>query len=99
MSCDVKMVSLVITILTSTYYVIYTFGVFMIRIHINFLAQLLSTFSLVLLKASCSSCSGPFRFDWDRDAQAWIYRRTKVKLLTLLESEMEQLCGEPISLS
>ncbi|KAM5550759.1 frataxin, mitochondrial [Rosa sericea] len=46
-----------------------------------------------------SPVSGPFRFDWDRDAEAWIYRRTKVKLLTLLESEMEQLCGEPISLS
>ncbi|XP_040369068.1 frataxin, mitochondrial isoform X1 [Rosa chinensis] len=46
-----------------------------------------------------SPVSGPFRFDWDRDAEAWIYRRTKVKLLTLLESEMEQLCGEAISLS
>ncbi|KAL6135317.1 hypothetical protein ACLB2K_067545 [Fragaria x ananassa] len=46
-----------------------------------------------------SPVSGPFRFDWDRDAEAWIYRRTKVKLLTLLETEMEQLCGEPISLS
>lgn len=46
-----------------------------------------------------SPVSGPFRFDWDRNAQAWVYRRTKAHLLKLLESEMEELCGEPISLS
>lgn len=43
-------------------------------------------------------CSGPSRFDWDHDAQAWVYRRTKANLLTLLEAELEQLCGEPIDL-
>ncbi|XAR68062.1 Ferroxidase [Bertholletia excelsa] len=46
-----------------------------------------------------SPVSGPSRFDWDRDAQAWVYRRTKAKLLTLLESELEKLCGQPIDLS
>ncbi|BBH00056.1 frataxin homolog [Prunus dulcis] len=37
------------------------------------------------------SSHGPFRFDWDRNAQAWVYRRTKAHLLKLLESEMEEL--------
>jgi len=46
-----------------------------------------------------SPVSGPSRFDWDRDAQAWIYRRTKLNLVDALESELEQLCGQPISLS
>lgn len=46
-----------------------------------------------------SPVSGPSRFDWDRDAQAWIYRRTKSNLVDTLESELEQLCGQPISLS
>ncbi|KAJ4729934.1 putative Frataxin, mitochondrial [Melia azedarach] len=46
-----------------------------------------------------SPVSGPSRFDWDWNAQAWIYRRTKANLLKVLESELEQLCGEPISLS
>lgn len=55
-------------------------------------------FSLVCLKEN-SLCSGPSRFDWDWNAQAWIYRRTKANLLKVLESELEQLCGEPISLS
>ncbi|PIN04315.1 Mitochondrial matrix protein frataxin, involved in Fe/S protein biosynthesis [Handroanthus impetiginosus] len=46
-----------------------------------------------------SPVSGPSRFDWDHDAQAWIYRRTKGNLIKVLESELEKLCGEPISLS
>ncbi|KAK2996375.1 hypothetical protein RJ639_025499 [Escallonia herrerae] len=41
---------------------------------------------------------GPSRFDWDRDAQTWIYRRNKANLLRVLESELEQLCGEIIFL-
>ncbi|KAK3009043.1 hypothetical protein RJ639_014977 [Escallonia herrerae] len=45
-----------------------------------------------------SPVSGPSRFDWDRDAQTWIYRRNKANLLRVLESELEQLCGKPISL-
>uniref|UniRef100_M4EZF2 Frataxin n=1 Tax=Brassica campestris TaxID=3711 RepID=M4EZF2_BRACM len=46
-----------------------------------------------------SPVSGPSRFDWDRDANAWIYRRTEAKLHELLEEELENLCGEPIQLS
>ncbi|XP_058191809.1 frataxin, mitochondrial-like [Rhododendron vialii] len=46
-----------------------------------------------------SPLSGPSRFDWDRDAQAWIYRRTKSNLFEVLESELEQLCGQSINLS
>lgn len=46
-----------------------------------------------------SPVSGPSRFDWDQDAQAWVYRRTKANLVKLLEGELEQLCGEPIDLS
>ncbi|KAK1568698.1 hypothetical protein Q3G72_027676 [Acer saccharum] len=46
-----------------------------------------------------SPVSGPSRFDWDQNAQAWVYRRTKANLLELLEEEFEQLCGEPIDLS
>ncbi|KAK9085032.1 hypothetical protein Sjap_025443 [Stephania japonica] len=46
-----------------------------------------------------SPVSGPLRFDWDRNSEAWVYRRTKVHLLQLLENELEQLCGEPITLS
>ncbi|KAF9588008.1 hypothetical protein IFM89_006887, partial [Coptis chinensis] len=46
-----------------------------------------------------SSCSGSSRFDWDKSSRAWVYRHTKTNLLWLLESEVEQLCGEPISLS
>ncbi|XP_010422488.1 PREDICTED: frataxin, mitochondrial [Camelina sativa] len=46
-----------------------------------------------------SPVSGPSRFDWDRDANAWIYRRTEAKLHKLLEEELENLCGEPIQLS
>ncbi|WZZ11896.1 hypothetical protein YC2023_104985 [Brassica napus] len=42
---------------------------------------------------------GPSRFDWDRDANAWVYRRTEAKLHELLEEELENLCGEPIQLS
>ncbi|KAK2987957.1 hypothetical protein RJ640_011220 [Escallonia rubra] len=45
-----------------------------------------------------SPVSGPSRFDWDLDAQTWIYRRNKANLLKVLESELEQLCGKPISL-
>ncbi|KAH7576827.1 hypothetical protein JRO89_XS01G0158100 [Xanthoceras sorbifolium] len=46
-----------------------------------------------------SSCSGPSRFDWDQNVQAWVYRRTKANLLKVFEDELEQLCGEPINLS
>ncbi|XP_021683435.1 uncharacterized protein LOC110667038 [Hevea brasiliensis] len=46
-----------------------------------------------------SPVSGPSRFDWDQNSQAWVYRRTKANLLTILESELEQLCGEPIKLA
>ncbi|XP_018464263.1 frataxin, mitochondrial [Raphanus sativus] len=46
-----------------------------------------------------SPVSGPSRFDWDRDANAWIYRRTEAKLHKLLEEELESLCCEPIQLS
>ncbi|KAL4362134.1 hypothetical protein GQ457_04G004910 [Hibiscus cannabinus] len=43
-----------------------------------------------------SPISGPSRFDWDHNAQAWVYRRTKANLLKLLGSELEQLCGRRI---
>ncbi|XP_071907031.1 frataxin, mitochondrial isoform X2 [Coffea arabica] len=46
-----------------------------------------------------SPVSGPSRFDWDQDTQAWVYRRTKANLLDILEEELEQLCGKPINLS
>ncbi|CBI17994.3 hypothetical protein VitviT2T_018028 [Vitis vinifera] len=46
-----------------------------------------------------SPVSGPSRFDWDQSAQAWVYRRTKANLSKLLETELEKLCGTPISLS
>lgn len=46
-----------------------------------------------------SPLSGPSRFDWDGNAQSWVYRRTKANLVKLLESELEQLCGQPINLS
>ncbi|KAK9698701.1 hypothetical protein RND81_08G124500 [Saponaria officinalis] len=46
-----------------------------------------------------SPVSGPARFDWDRSAQAWVYRRNKASLFGILESELEKLCGEPVSLS
>lgn len=45
-----------------------------------------------------SPVSGPSRFDWDSYAGAWVYRRNKAKLLRLLENELEQLCGKPLSL-
>ncbi|KAF3782293.1 Frataxin [Nymphaea thermarum] len=46
-----------------------------------------------------SPVSGPSRFDWDQGSHAWIYRRTKANLSSLLENELAELCGEPISLS
>ncbi|KAL8506708.1 hypothetical protein ACS0TY_017561 [Phlomoides rotata] len=46
-----------------------------------------------------SPVSGPSRFDWDQNAQAWIYRRTKQNLSKVLEIELEKLCEKPISLS
>ncbi|CAA3020413.1 frataxin, mitochondrial [Olea europaea subsp. europaea] len=46
-----------------------------------------------------SPVSGPSRFDWDQNAQAWIYRRTKGDLMKVLETELEQLCGKSIDLS
>ncbi|KAK6141135.1 hypothetical protein DH2020_025126 [Rehmannia glutinosa] len=50
---------------------------------------------LLILALYC----GPSRFDWDQDAQAWIYRRTKQNLIHVLETELEKLCEKPISLS
>ncbi|KAL5793936.1 hypothetical protein ACOSP7_002530 [Xanthoceras sorbifolium] len=46
-----------------------------------------------------SPVSGPSRFDWDQNVQAWVYRRTKANLLKVFEDELEQLCGKPINLS
>ncbi|KAJ8433327.1 hypothetical protein Cgig2_012895 [Carnegiea gigantea] len=46
-----------------------------------------------------SPVSGPSRYDWDRNTQAWIYRRTRANLLRVLESEIEELCGKPLNLS
>ncbi|XP_010035636.2 frataxin, mitochondrial [Eucalyptus grandis] len=46
-----------------------------------------------------SPVSGPSRFDWDQQSQSWVYRRTKANLLKVLETELEKLCGQPISLS
>ncbi|CAL0322847.1 unnamed protein product [Lupinus luteus] len=46
-----------------------------------------------------SPVSGPSRFDWDQDSKAWIYRRNKTNLCTILESELEELCGKPIVFS
>ncbi|KAF5746021.1 putative Frataxin mitochondrial precursor [Tripterygium wilfordii] len=46
-----------------------------------------------------SPVSGPSRYDWDKDVQTWVYRRTGAKLYEVLESELKQLCDEPISLS
>ncbi|KAL5556404.1 hypothetical protein UlMin_038640 [Ulmus minor] len=40
--------------------------------------------------------SGASRFDWDCNAEAWFYRQTKAILLKVLESELDQLCGESI---
>lgn len=58
-----------------------------------------SVFSERLISYLTCLCSGPLRFDWDHDAQAWIYRRTKANLLDILEGELEQLCGQPLKLS
>nr|GLL22960.1 frataxin, mitochondrial-like [Ipomoea trifida] len=46
-----------------------------------------------------SPVSGPSRFDWDQNSEAWIYRRTKAKLNQVLETELGNLCGMPIKLS
>ncbi|KAH6795974.1 hypothetical protein C2S51_036960 [Perilla frutescens var. frutescens] len=46
-----------------------------------------------------SPVSGPSRFDWDQNAEAWIYRRTKQNLIKVLETELEKLCEKPINLS
>lgn len=46
-----------------------------------------------------SPVSGPARFDWDPNAESWVYRRNNASLRKLMEMELEQLCGEPIDLS
>ncbi|GAB2288785.1 hypothetical protein Dimus_036650 [Dionaea muscipula] len=46
-----------------------------------------------------SPVSGPARFDWDSKTEAWVYRRNGATLFRVVESELEQLCGESISLS
>ncbi|KAL9331306.1 hypothetical protein ACSQ67_000916 [Phaseolus vulgaris] len=56
-----------------------------------------SLITATFLTTSCSS--GPSRFDWDGDAEAWIYRRKKANLYKLLEGELEQLCGKTLVLS
>ena len=43
--------------------------------------------------------SGPARFDWDTNHKHWVYRRTKARLLDLLEKEMNQLLGASITFS
>ncbi|CAL9759193.1 unnamed protein product [Musa acuminata subsp. burmannicoides] len=45
-----------------------------------------------------SPVSGPSRFDWDAMSKTWVYRRTMANLFQLLEEEVGQLCGQPISL-
>ncbi|KAL8167563.1 hypothetical protein V2J09_009062 [Rumex salicifolius] len=39
-----------------------------------------------------SPVSGPSRFDWDPNAQSWIYRRNNANLRKLMENELAQLC-------
>ncbi|KAH9602032.1 hypothetical protein KSS87_007340 [Heliosperma pusillum] len=46
-----------------------------------------------------SPVSGPSRFDWDSSSQAWVYRRNQANLFSVLERELEELCGESVSLS
>lgn len=46
-----------------------------------------------------SPMSGPARFDWDRESQAWIYRRTKANLLTLMETELSNLLNTSVTLA
>lgn len=41
-------------------------------------------------------CSGPARFDWTE--HAWVYRRNKVELISLLENELSNLLGASINL-
>ena len=45
------------------------------------------------------ACSGPSRFDWDVATNGWIYKRTGVNLVQLLEEEIGELCGTPVELS
>ncbi|KAF7038115.1 hypothetical protein CFC21_048338 [Triticum aestivum] len=46
-----------------------------------------------------SPVSGPARFDWDAATDSWVYRRTGVNLMRLLEKEIGELCGTPVDLS
>ncbi|KAM0838665.1 hypothetical protein ACQ4PT_060828 [Festuca glaucescens] len=46
-----------------------------------------------------SPVSGPARFDWDAASSSWVYRRTGVNLMRLLEEEIGELCGTPVHLS
>ncbi|KAH7422250.1 hypothetical protein KP509_13G099100 [Ceratopteris richardii] len=46
-----------------------------------------------------SPVSGPARFDWDKEQCHWIYKRTKVEILKLLEKEVHDLLGVSIVLS
>ncbi|CAM0883311.1 unnamed protein product [Alopecurus aequalis] len=46
-----------------------------------------------------SPVSGPARFDWDAATHSWVYRRTGVNLMRLLEGEIGDLCGTPVDLS
>ncbi|GAQ89301.1 putative frataxin [Klebsormidium nitens] len=45
-----------------------------------------------------SPVSGPARFDWLPESEAWVYRRTKAELLRVLEEELEQLVHAKIHL-
>ncbi|XP_057817129.2 frataxin, mitochondrial isoform X2 [Cryptomeria japonica] len=46
-----------------------------------------------------SPVSGPARFDWDRENEAWLYRRTKANMLELLESELSSLLNTSVTLA
>ncbi|KAJ0052029.1 hypothetical protein Pint_02126 [Pistacia integerrima] len=70
-----------------------------VRIKVNFHLEVSLSVILMLKTSGLEIGIGPSRFDWDRSAQAWVYRRTRANLLKMLESELEQLCGEPINLS
>lgn len=45
-----------------------------------------------------SPVSGPARFDWMANDSMWVYRRSKAELVSLLEQELSELLGSPVSL-
>ncbi len=44
------------------------------------------------------NASGPARFDWMTNDSVWVYRRSKAELVSLLEQELSELLGSPVSL-